>query len=811
MVCTGEMEAIMREFIKLFTILIALALASACGGSTKTHHDATDDTTPDGTDVIEDATPDGDDDVLPDGVEDVVGDVVDDDAGEYCGDGVTQTELGEECDDGNDSNTDDCLNDCTEAECGDGFVWEGHEDCDGEDWCTDDCRDTRLDADGDTITDMDEGVDSAVDTDGDGTPDWEDTDSDGDTIPDSVEAGDTDISTPPVDTDGDTIPDFRDLDSDADTITDEEEGSTDTDGDGIPDFRDTDSDGDGIPDIDEAGDTYISTPPRDSDGDGTPDYLDLDSDDDGIPDLTETLVDSDGDGLGNAIDTDSDGDGIDDAIEGVTDTDGDGIPNYLDLDSDGDGLLDEDEIFCSGLGVHSYLTADTDGDGDSDLVEVLVGSDLCDASSDVLGETGGDFFFELPPSGSPTTDVLVFYPQVEHTDTFFSLDTTGSMGGELANLRSSLGTIMTEVATRVTDAAFGVGHWEDYPVCNYGTTTDIPWELAQTLTTDRTAAQTAVNSLSLGSGWDAPESGYESLYQIAAGTGTSWPGGTGCGRSWGAGSVAAYTGSGLGGVGFRMGSLPIVMHITDATSHVVGDYTPYVTDPHSRDQAVTALNALGVRVITIQSGTDTTATTQLNDISLSTGADVPVCAFKTGATSWRCGTDMCCTGVGGAAVAPISGRCTLRYAISTTGTGLGTAAVDGVDALVRYATFEVYTEIRDDGSTTTPDTSCFVKRAEALSFTAPPAEPEASCTPAATGAEFFSAGYNNGFTNVATGTNDLSTTGTQLSFTITAENDTCATATSTGQIFHTYIDIIDVATSQVLDTQLAVIYVPPAP
>jgi hypothetical protein len=803
------MEAIMREITKLLAVLIALALAPACGGNNKARLDADDDgTLPDGSDeVIDDVTPDGDDDVLPDGTEDVV----DDDAGEYCGDGITQTELGEACDDGNDSNTDDCLNDCTEADCGDGFVWEGHEDCDGEDWCTDDCRDSRLDADGDTITDLDEGVDSAVDTDGDGTADWEDTDSDGDTVPDSTEAGDTDIATPPVDTDGDTIPDFRDLDSDADTIPDDVEGSTDTDGDGVPDFRDTDSDGDGLPDIDEAGDTYISTPPRDSDDDGVPDYIDTDSDDDGIPDITETLVDSDGDGLGNAIDLDSDGDGIDDATEGVTDTDGDGTSNFLDLDSDDDGLLDEDEIFCSTLGVHSYVTVDTDGDGDEDLVEFLVGSDLCDAGSDVLGETGGDFLFELPPSGSPTTDVLYFYPQVEHTDTFFSMDTTGSMGGEIANLQASLGTIMTETATRVTDPAFGVGQWEDYPVCTYGTATDLPWQLVQTPTTDRTAAQAAVDSLSLGSGYDGPESGYESLYQIAAGTGTSWPAGTGCGRSWAAGSVAAYTGSGLGGVGFRLGSLPIVMHITDALSHVQGDYAPYVTDPHSRDQAVTALNALGVRVITIQSGATGGVDTQLDDISLSTGADVPVCAFKTGATSWRCGTDMCCTGIGGTAVAPVSGRCTLRYSINYDGTGLGTAAVDGIDALVRYATFEVYTEIRDDGDTTTPDTSCFVKRAEALAFTAPPTEPEASCTPTAAAAEFFSAGYNNGFSSVATGTNDVSTTGTELSFTLTAENDTCATATSTGQIFTTYIDIIDVATSQVLDTQIAVIYVPPAP
>lgn len=45
-----------------------------------------------------------------------------------CGSGAIGP--GEECDDGNDSNEDDCTNDCTTATCGDGFVWAGMEECD---------------------------------------------------------------------------------------------------------------------------------------------------------------------------------------------------------------------------------------------------------------------------------------------------------------------------------------------------------------------------------------------------------------------------------------------------------------------------------------------------------------------------------------------------------------------------------------------------------------------------------------------------------------------------------------------------------
>ena len=38
---------------------------------------------------------------------------------------------GEECDDGNDIDTDDCTNSCKTPVCGDGVVWDGHEACDG--------------------------------------------------------------------------------------------------------------------------------------------------------------------------------------------------------------------------------------------------------------------------------------------------------------------------------------------------------------------------------------------------------------------------------------------------------------------------------------------------------------------------------------------------------------------------------------------------------------------------------------------------------------------------------------------------------
>jgi len=58
-----------------------------------------------------------------------------------CGNGTV--DAGEECDDGNQSNDDACLNNCKNATCGDGHVWNGQEECDdGNQISGDGCSET---------------------------------------------------------------------------------------------------------------------------------------------------------------------------------------------------------------------------------------------------------------------------------------------------------------------------------------------------------------------------------------------------------------------------------------------------------------------------------------------------------------------------------------------------------------------------------------------------------------------------------------------------------------------------------------------
>lgn len=57
-----------------------------------------------------------------------------------CGDGIVDDVSGETCDDGNTDNTDNCLDTCVAASCGDGFVQAGVEECDGTADCNDQCQ-----------------------------------------------------------------------------------------------------------------------------------------------------------------------------------------------------------------------------------------------------------------------------------------------------------------------------------------------------------------------------------------------------------------------------------------------------------------------------------------------------------------------------------------------------------------------------------------------------------------------------------------------------------------------------------------------
>ncbi len=661
------------------------------------------------------------------------------------------------CDDGKKKEEEINDRECySNADCPDGM------ECSSEGLCVSAGNDDDVflpEDDKDTVTVTDDVADADEDAVSDEeVPDADidepDKDSDGDGIMDRIEKP----NGIPVDTDEDGTPDYLDEDSDGDGIPDSVELTDDVDGDKVPNYRDTDSDDDGIDDSVEAGGDPEN--PVDSDEDTVPDCYDKDSDNDGIMDVYERAVDSDSDTVPNYLDDDSDGDGIPDCIEknGVdfkdtdldgypdcyavpdysvppADTDGDKDYDFVDLDSDGDGLGDIEEVVCPDLMKDGRVWSDVDGDGFSDLAEKAVGSLVCDKEEGVTDVEGIEFYFELPYGEPEKTDVLVFTPTVKKADIFLNIDTTGSMDGELYNLKHSLSsTIIPETRAKITDSAFGIAQFRDE---------NEPSMIQINPSTDLLTVQQSVNTLVAEYGGDGPEAGYFSLDKLID--------------------------NGI----WRLDTIPIAVHITDAVSHERG-----ITDKSS---VLTALQTKGVKVLTVLSdgGYETAAAeTQLTELSDQTGAVVPECAG--------------------------AGRTTLLYEISADGTGLDDAVVNGIDAMVKYALFDVYTLPADDGDTGTPDTSCFLKKIESLEYVGAD-----DCAQTATPASFNSSSYNNGFENFSTGTSSASVPGSKLKFTVHAQNDTCVEPTDRAQAFSADIHIVDAVTGSYLDTQKVTIIVPP--
>lgn len=285
----------------------------------------------------------------------------------------------------------------------------------------------------------------------------------------------------------------------------------------------------------------------------------------------------------------------------------------------------------------------------------------------------------LPYLGPAEEELLEVEGEVGTLDVFFSIDTTGSFGGEIDNLQSALRSrIVPSLRDRVSDVSFGVGRFEDFPTNPFGAASDRPFRLLSRITGDDAAVASAVAGLDqpLGSGGDGPESGAEALWQITTGAGYPDLVPAFDGR-------AARGGGDLGGVGFRADALRVVVHVTDAPSHEPADYGVFHPDTHSIAEVVSAMNDLGVRAVGVASGSS--ARRHLEALALGTGAVVEPTAGS------------CATGVDGAGRAPIGGVCPLVFDVLDDGSGLATAVVDAIADLLSTIRYDEVWGETDDG------------------------------------------------------------------------------------------------------------------
>ena len=430
-----------------------------------------------------------------------------------------------------------------------------------------------------------------------------------------------------------------------------------------------------------------------------------------------------------------------------------------------------------------------------------------------------DFFYNLPYMGSAETQPLTFQTFIQSIDSFFAVDTTGSMQGEIQNLRTSLSNTIIPAVKKaaVKDAWFGVGAVDDFPVGPFGMPNymggpdDQPLILLSPMNASVTVAQGAVDQLikggrPRGGGGDTPEGQMEGLYQIATGVGN---------QKAGIVDVPPHMKAGtLGGVEFRPGAFPVITLITDASFHAKGESGTCMGAPinysanaqvdaaaHTRAETVAALNKICAKVIGVSAEPTGEAgcigTADLIKFAQATNAMVPPEAWGAAMRPAGCNAGQCCTGLNGTGVAPeASGLCPLVFKVGTDGSGLGQQIISGISNLALFASFEVVTQksgttMGDNGAViamghTTAD---FVKKITPLD--AMPSPPPTSKTPMKT---------MTGFINVVPGA--------VVRFTIEAQNDFQAPR-EIPQVFHATIKILAGGCTD-LDQRDVIIVVPPS-
>jgi hypothetical protein len=176
----------------------------------------------------------------------------------------------------------------------------------------------------------------------------------------------------------------------------------------------------------------------------------------------------------------------------------------------------------------------------------------------------------LPPGGSTTVTKAVETPPVGSSvlDVYFLADTTGSMGGSLADVQAGITDILAAVDTGATDVRFGAGDYKDFncDATPFNSAAPIP-----ATDDDGAAATAAVAAWSASGGCDTPEAGLFALEAVAGGA-----------------------------AGFRAGAQPVIVWFGDAPSHdpICASVTGEAADV-TEATATAALQAAGATVIAV--------------------------------------------------------------------------------------------------------------------------------------------------------------------------------------------------------------------
>ena len=422
------------------------------------------------------------------------------------------------------------------------------------------------------------------------------------------------------------------------------------------------------------------------------------------------------------------------------------------------------------LGVTTKVRANADGKaGEAKLTVVKIRKTM-----DATGKK--DFFFTVAykKDPDPAKDILKFSTNIQKVDVAFSMDTTGSMGTCINNLKSALTTTVIPGLSSIPSVGYAVVDHKDF-----GDT----WvsKVLQKITTDAKAANSAVALMSAGGGGDEPEAQIASMHSMVTGAAN--------------GSIPAVTPAPgtFGAVEFRPGAVPVVVLITDAHWH---DPSGIATTAN----LLTAFKAKNVKFVGINAGYKQ-GTDQANKFSdsLGTGSAVPPAAF-----GGKCGAGQCCTGYKGAAKAPDApgGLCRLVFDAGA-GDGVSDGVVAAIKAISVGSSYDITYKLANDPTNAKGPDGAVVDATKFIKYLRAMKEGDAgSGCPAATTYDSNADGIDDTFKAI--------TVGTPICFEVIPKMNDTVPPLESAQFFSAFIDMVGMPGSINLgDKRTVVFLVPP--
>lgn len=216
------------------------------------------------------------------------------------------------------------------------------------------------------------------------------------------------------------------------------------------------------------------------------------------------------------------------------------------------------------MSIFNLIKRSTIATGTLSLISLFIGSKAL-ASSSINSTTPGspvtpslvDAY--LAPDDPVTFDVFVDVGAPSALDLFLLNDLSGSFRDDLPNVQNSIPNLISNMNGISSDVMYGLGSFVDKPISPFGGFSDYVYNTELALTNNTQDFQSAVNSLGIFGGSDAPESQLEALMQAALRKDE---------------------------IGWRDDAFSVIVLQTDATYHKAGDGVSRGLTPNNGDAVV---------------------------------------------------------------------------------------------------------------------------------------------------------------------------------------------------------------------------------